>query len=99
MKRLAAHYILLSPSEDFKLHYIELTDDNRWVGIFPLDHEIAQTTFYNGALIVKTLLGEGKRLPEPEDPVEVFHLNTTDLAAAKLRADDCSSHSNIQRLC
>lgn len=53
MKRMAAHYIEIPPGTRLKLHYVELSDDNRLVGVFPLEHEIAQTAFYNGTLVVR----------------------------------------------
>jgi hypothetical protein len=51
MKRIASHYIFFPPDEAFKLHYIELDDNDRFQGIFPLNKEIAQTSFYNGILL------------------------------------------------
>jgi hypothetical protein len=51
MKRFASHHLFFPPNKTFKLHYIELDDNNRFQGIFPLEKEIAQTSFYNGVLL------------------------------------------------
>lgn len=91
MKRFAAHYIYFSPGRFYKLHYIELTADNRLAGVSPLDGEMAQTAFYNGTLVVKQSAGS--------DAVEVYHLDSTDLAAAELCANHGGSDSHVQRLC
>lgn len=88
MKRFAAHYIFLAPDTKLPLHYVELTDDNRLVGVFPLEQEIAHTSFYNGTLIVRG-----------ENPAEVYHLDRVDLTTAELCACDCSSDSHVKRLC
>ena len=47
MKRLAAHYVLLPDDRLLKQHYVELDDENHWLGVFPLDKEICNTVFYN----------------------------------------------------
>ena len=52
MKRFAAHHVFLSPDNIFKLHCVELDDDNRFQNIFPLTKEIASTSFYNGTLLL-----------------------------------------------
>ena len=52
MKRLAAHYVLLPDDRLLKQHYVELDDENRLLGVFPLNKEIANTIFYNGILII-----------------------------------------------
>lgn len=93
MMRFAAHYVYFSSARWYKLHGIELTDDHRFVRVFPLDREMAQTTFYNGVLIVKP-----SKEGEP-DTVEVYCLQEPDLAAAELSADNCGSCSHVQRLC
>jgi hypothetical protein len=51
MKRFASHYLFFPPNEVFKLHYIELDENNCFQGIFPLEKEIAQTSFHNGILL------------------------------------------------
>ena len=48
--RISAHYILLSPRQVLKLHYIELDDRNNIVEVAPLTEEIAGTAFYDGIL-------------------------------------------------
>jgi|GEM_PF-2385137 len=51
MKRYAAHYIILSPDEIYKQHYIELNHDRVIVEVAPLTEEISDTAFYNGILL------------------------------------------------
>jgi len=48
--RISAHYILLSPRQVLKLHYIELDESNNIVKVAPLTEEIAGTAFYDGIL-------------------------------------------------
>lgn len=93
MKRFAAHYIFIAPETRLKQHYIELSDDNTLIGIFPLTHEIAQTAFYNGTLIIKY------PVPENESNIEIYHWKSLDVPPSELSTDDCSSNSNIKRLC
>lgn len=90
MKRFSAHYIYFSPERYYKLHGIELTDDNRIAGVFPLERETANTAFYNGILIV---------LEQGGGRVEVHHLDSLNLAAAELCANNGGSGSHVQRLC
>ena len=52
MRRFSAHYIALPISNIHKLHYIELDDQMQFKSINPLTNEIADTSFYNGALLV-----------------------------------------------
>ena len=67
MKRFAAHHVFLSPDNIFKLHCVELDDDNRLQNLFPLTKEIASTSFYNGTLL----------LIRPEDYSENLLQNTS----------------------
>jgi hypothetical protein len=92
MKRFAAHYIFLAPDTRLKMHYVELSDDNKLMGIYPLDKEIAQTAFYNGTLIIK-------QREDKSQSVEVYHLDSLELPSAELCTNDSSSNSYIQRLC
>ena len=49
MKRLAAHYVLLPDDRLLKQHYVELDDENRLLGVFPLEKEMANTVFIMGS--------------------------------------------------
>lgn len=49
MRRVATHYIWFR--QLYGMHYVELDADNRLVGIYPLQQEIAGTEFYDGLLI------------------------------------------------
>jgi hypothetical protein len=92
MKRLAAHYIYLSPDKILKLHYVELDDENHLLGIFPLKEEIANTEFYTGVLIQ---VQEGEQC-------EIYlaeNLTVIDCLPSKFSASDCRSNRHIQRLC
>jgi hypothetical protein len=74
-KRFAAHYIFLPPGKVFKLHSVELDENDRIQGIFPLDKETARTSFFNGILLLskqeivpgqllQTLKEEKQKYPE-----------------------------------
>jgi hypothetical protein len=52
IKRLAAHYVYLYPDCSFKLHSIELDENQLITQIVPLENETASTAFYNGILFV-----------------------------------------------
>ena len=84
MKRLAAHYVLLPDDRLLKQHYVELDDENRLLGVFPLEREIANTVFYNGILLIH--------------PGNISLLTQIHLLPPKFTANDCRSHSHIQRL-
>jgi hypothetical protein len=51
-KRLAAHSVYWGSADVFKLHYIELDENQLITCIEPLENEIASTSFYNGILFV-----------------------------------------------
>ena len=94
MKRFAAQYVFCSSGELLKLHYVELEEDNRLRGIFPLEKETAETVFYNGILFPV----------EKEGTVVLYFVNKTDLdgmdlLAAELRTNDSGSYPHVQRLC
>ena len=96
MKRLAAHYVLLPDDRLLKQHYVELDDENHLLGVFPLNKEIAGTVFYNGILmILPSLVERGRGRGEK---VEIYLLTRIDLLPPKFTANDCRSHSHIQRL-
>ena len=65
VKRFAAHYIYLSTNRIYKLHYIELNENNELSNIHPLITEIAGTSFYNGILIL---------LKENYTPIQLLNL-------------------------
>ena len=46
MRRFAAHFIWLG-RQVYPMHYLELDDSGRFVGIHPLSEEIACTSFFN----------------------------------------------------
>lgn len=48
MRRIAAHYIYWK--ELLPLHYIELDDNDLFIGVFPLNEEIAGTEFKDGII-------------------------------------------------
>ena len=94
MKRLAAHYVLMPDDTLLKQHYVELDDENRLLGVFPLNKEIANTLFYNGILMLHLPL----LWRWPGGGVEIYLLTRIDLLPPKFSAHDCRSHSHIQRL-
>lgn len=49
MRRIAAHYIYCG--RVYRMHYLELDEENRLRGIYPLTEEIAGTEFYDGILV------------------------------------------------
>lgn len=62
MRRIASHYVYYR--QLFRLSYIELGDDGQFVGIYPLNEEIAGTEFQDGILVPvacnnEKLLSEG----------------------------------------
>jgi hypothetical protein len=95
MKRLAAHYVLLPDDKLLKQHYVELDDENRLLGVFPLEREIEGTVFYSGVLYLSPLPLWGGAGGE----VEIYLLTRIDLLPPKFTANDCRCHSHIQRLC
>ncbi|MDR1527036.1 MAG: hypothetical protein LBS46_05105 [Dysgonamonadaceae bacterium] len=88
MKRLAAHYVLLPDDRLLKQHYVELDDENRLLGVFPLDKEIAHTVFYNGILMIDNRCKE----------VAISLLDRIDLLPPEFGANDCRCSSYIQRI-
>ncbi|SEG19319.1 hypothetical protein SAMN05444001_11937 [Parabacteroides chinchillae] len=49
MRRIASHYIYCH--QVYKMHYLELTDEGLYMGLYPLTEEIAGTEFYDGILV------------------------------------------------
>lgn len=83
MKRFAAHYIFISPDQVYKLHFLELDDNNCIKGVFPLASETANTSFYNGILFpIKTdlviesfsILHQIKKLQKQNPKATIFDL-------------------------
>lgn len=104
MKRFAAHYIYFSTSEYYKLHYIEL-DENCYIrGVFPLESEIAGTSFFNGTIIVVNTDTEFNinHLPENQidlsKPVVLYH-SAINLLSPEFSTGNSRGDSYIQRLC
>lgn len=52
VKRFSSHYIFLPPSHIFKLNYLEINDKGQINCIQKLNHEISNTAFFNGILII-----------------------------------------------
>lgn len=52
VKRIAAHYIYYPTNGFLKLHYVELNSNNCLSGIYPLLQETANTSFFNGVLLL-----------------------------------------------
>ena len=111
MRRLAAHWVWYK--EVRSMHYIELDDEGRFVGVFPLREEIAGTAFYDGVLVpvpsrdvervvdFALLLREWRTLTgrvAPGERVAVYRLGGIPLASAKLGADHGGSDGYVERL-
>ena len=52
MKRIAAHKVCFAPQFIYHTSYAELSDDNKLLGVYPLQDEIAGTRFVNGAVLL-----------------------------------------------
>ncbi len=103
MQRLASHYIWYR--KVYRLHYIELDDFGKFVGVFPLAEEIAGTVFYDGVLI-PMLSTDNPDIMNWEhltknikqgSVIGVYQLTGLDSTAAKLGTYNSSRHSYIQR--
>jgi hypothetical protein len=88
MTRLAAHYILLPDDRLLKQHYVEMDNENRLLGAFPLDKEIANTRFYNGVLMLAEHAGE----------IEIYLIDRLDLLPPKFSARDCRECRGVRKL-
>ena len=108
MRRIAAHYVWYK--QVLRLHYVELDDEGRFRGVFPLTEEIAGTEFYDGVLIPVpaslfdadySLLANGWQGLTGElslgDAALVYRLSGLSLAAAKLGTDDSGGNGHVQR--
>lgn len=82
MRRIASHYVYWRRL--YKMHYIELDDDGRFQGVYPLEQEIAETEFYDGILI-----------PFPQHPVLPFCECVKQGADWKKEADDVAAGRKI----
>lgn len=49
-RRFASHFIYYNGF--YRMHYVELDENNQVRGIYPLKEEIAETVFYNGIIII-----------------------------------------------
>lgn len=93
------------------MHYLELDDDGCFHGIFPLEEEIANTTFHDGILI--PVLSSVKDLDFHAavsgwrdltahvvvgSHVNVYRLVGIPLASAKLGTDYGCGYGHIERL-
>lgn len=52
MRRVASHYVYWHKM--YRMHYVELDDKGAFVGVYPLESEIAGTEFYDGIIIPVT---------------------------------------------
>ena len=52
MKRIAAHMVCFAPQALYPMSYVELSDDYRLQGVYPLLEEIAGTVFITGAVLL-----------------------------------------------
>lgn len=110
MRRIASHYIYWK--KWFRMHYLELDAEGCFVGVYPLEQEIANTEFYDGTLIP---IPADATIPVDEGfvpaqwvsvadkvtegtLVSVFRLTHFTPATSELGADDCGSDCHIQRL-
>lgn len=108
MRRFSAHFIWLG-RQVYPMHYLELDDLGRFVGVHPLSEEIAHTSFFNGVLIPlpESLANEAdhwirqwQQIPEKlikEEPLRLYNLENVDLPAAKLGTDNSGRYRYIQR--
>ncbi len=109
MRRLASHYIYWQ--RWYHLHYVELDAEGCLVGVFPLEHEIASTEFYDGALIIVPSIDGG--LPSEvfgpqwlkasdrvgvSSPVRVYLLTGITPATAELGTYHSSGDCHVKRL-
>ena len=105
MKRLAAHRIVISEKESYSLHYVELGDQNHLSGIYPLTQEPANTSFYNGTILLSNY-AEWEEITDWENhsvdkgkPVYAFHLDSCEFTPTELRTSNRCGNCHIQRLC
>ncbi|MDR2843675.1 MAG: hypothetical protein LBV57_03405 [Candidatus Symbiothrix sp.] len=63
VKRIAAQYVFLPSVPVLKQHVVEL-DETVFRNVFPLEHEIASVSFFNGILIL---------LKQDIHPVDLFN--------------------------
>lgn len=109
MRRIAAHYIWCG--RVYRMHYIELDDNGLLRGIYPLEEEIAGTSFYDGVLVpvlssepaigFRRAVDSWPALTEkvtPGCPVRIYRLSGIPLASAKLGADHGGGDGHIERL-
>ena len=91
------------------MHYLELDDSGRFVGVHPLSEEIAHTSFFNGVLIPlpESLANEAdhwirqwQQIPErllKDEPLRLYNLENVNLPAAKLGTDNSGRYRYVQR--
>lgn len=109
MRRIASHYLYWRHL--YRMYYLELDDWDRFVGVYPLEGEIAGTEFYDGTLIPLpsdfqlSLPGlqsdEWKKASDTLSvgmPVYVYRLGGVSLSAAELSTDNGCSNGYIERL-
>lgn len=111
MRRIAAHYVYWR--QFCRMHYVELDDEGRLTGVFPLDGEIAGTEFYDGTLLLlpeNTEISDSELLADhmkwlnlnetikPGTRVWVYRLSGITLSASEFGADNGCGDGHIERL-
>lgn len=66
MRRVASHYVYWNGL--LRMHYVELDDEGRLAGVYPLEGEIAGTEFYDGILFPVGIVGEAFPVGEIKIP-------------------------------
>lgn len=110
MRRIASHYIYWKKWH--RMHYLEVDAEGRFVGVYPLEQEIANTEFYDGTLILLPTditipidgcfvsaqwLSAADMVTEGSS-VAVYRLTDFIPATSELGADNGGSNCHIQRL-
>lgn len=111
MRRIAAHYVYWH--QLYRMCYVELDENDLFVGVFPLEREIAGTEFYDGTLIPLTAgrdltfsdfinqLNQWKREADAVTPgtsIFLYRLLGITLPAAELCTDNSRCNGYIERL-
>lgn len=110
MRRIASHYIYWK--KWYRMHYLEVDAKGRFVGVYPLEQEIAKTEFYDGTLIlvpadtvfpvevgfVPTQWISAADKVIKGTLVSVYRLTDFTPATSELGADNGGSNCHIQRL-
>ena len=103
MRRIASHYIYWR--KWCRMHYLELDAEGCFIGVYPLEQEIAGTEFYDGTLIPvpADIVFPAQWLSAADTvtkgtPVSVYRLTGFTPATSELGTDNGSGDCHIQRL-